>query len=43
MNIGPQIYCLKEYFAYMKTVYPTMYVDTHALMGTITLPHTWTA
>ena len=30
-------------FAYMKMGYPTMYVNTHALMGIIMLPHIWTA
>ena len=30
-------------FAYMKMGYPTMYVNTHALMEIIMLPHIWTA
>ena len=34
---------LKEHFVYMKMGYPTMYVNTHALMGIVTLPHIWTA
>ena len=43
MNIGWQIWYWKEHFVYMKMGYPTMYVNTHALMGIVTLPHIWTA
>ena len=44
MNIGQQKRYQKEHFAYMKMDYPTIYVNTHALMGIIiTLSHIWTA
>ena len=42
MNIGWQIWYWKEHFVYMKMGYPTMYVNTHALNGIVTLPHIWT-
>ena len=30
-------------FCIQKMAYPTTYDNTHALMGTVTLSHTWTA
>ena len=41
MNTGPLKKSLKELFVYMNMDYHITYANTHALMGTVTLFHTW--
>ena len=43
MNTGHQSKYLKELFAYMKMDYHSTYTNIHALMGAMTLFHTWIA
>ena len=43
MSTGHQSKYLTELFAYMKMVYHTTYANIHALMGAMTLFHTWIA
>ena len=42
-STGHQSKYLKELFAYMKMEYHTTYANIHALMGAMTLFHTWIA
>ena len=37
--VPERTFCIHE----NEMAYPTMYVNTHAPMGTVTLSHTWTA
>ena len=41
MSTGPLRKYLKELFVYMNMDYHITYANTHALMGAMTLFHTW--